>query len=94
MLTLAAATLLVLFETSAAQAQSGASRDPATLTKLWYQENEKCRGGHGDDPQTDAACAARETYNAKLRAVGWCYGKHGQLGYQMSWHRCAPGSIR
>ena len=33
---------------------------------LWYQENEKCRGGFGDDPRTDAACAARKTYAKKL----------------------------
>jgi hypothetical protein len=92
-----AAMLLVLsllWMISVAQAQSGEGRNPTTLVKLWNEENEKCRGGAGDDPRTDAACAARETYAAKLRAVGWCYGKHGQSGYQMSWHGCGPDSLR
>jgi hypothetical protein len=79
---------------TAALAQSGAGQDPAALIKLWYQENDKCRGGSGDDPRTDAACAARETYDAKLRAIGWCYGKRGQFGYQMNWHKCGPASLR
>lgn len=73
---------------------SGAGRDPAALTKLWHQENEKCRGGFGNDPRTDAACAARETYTEKLHAIGWCYGKRGESGYQMNWHRCGPTSLR
>ena len=89
----AAAQTLTLFA-SFAIAQSGAGRDPAALTKLWAQQNENCRGGHGDDPRTDAACAARETYYAKLRVIGWCYGKRGQLGYQMSWHKCGPDSLK
>jgi len=76
------------------QAQSGAGRDPATLLKLWHQENERCRGGFGDDPRNDAACAARETYGAKLSAIGWCYGKQGEAGYQMTWHKCGPNSFR
>jgi hypothetical protein len=79
----AALVTLVLWP-FAVHAQSGTGRDPTALVRLWAQENEKCRGGHGDDPRTDAACAARETYDAKLRAIGWCYGKRGQSGYQMS----------
>ena len=68
---LAATTVVGL--TDMVYAQSGAGTDPAILKKLWYQENEKCRGGFGDDPRTDAACAARQTYDAKLRSLGWCY---------------------
>jgi hypothetical protein len=69
-----------------ANSQSGASRDPTTLIKLWKQENEKCRGGFGDDPRTDAACAARKTYEAKLRAIGWCYEYQGAA--TIDWHKC------
>jgi len=60
---------------------------PATLARLWKQENEKCRGGAGDDPRTDAACAARQTYDAKLRALGWCYEYQGAA--TVDWHFCS-----
>jgi hypothetical protein len=86
----------ILLGVSVAHAQSGSGRDPATLTMLWYQENEKCRGGFGDDPRTDAACAARKTYAKKLDALGWCYGKDGHAGFQMSWRgkACSPAMRR
>jgi hypothetical protein len=89
-----AVLILILLWSPLVHAQSGAGRDSATLVRLWMQENEKCRGGHGDDPRTDAACVARETYDAKLRSIGRCYGKRGQSGYQMGWHRCGPDSLR
>ena len=73
-----------------AHAQSGAERDPATLVRLWKQENEKCRGG--PDPRTDAACASRQTYDAKLRAIGWCFDYRGAA--TVDWHRCAPNERR
>jgi len=61
------------------------------LIKRYRQEDEKCRGGYGD---TAPACAARVTYAAKLSAIGWCYGKQGEFGYQMTWHKCGPHSLR
>jgi hypothetical protein len=74
--------------------QDPISPNTATLIKRWRQENEQCRGGHGDDPRTDAACAARMTYDAKLSAIGWCYGDQGEFEYQKTWHKCGPHSIR
>src|SRR5438477_5898753 len=75
-----------------AHAQSGTGRDPAALIRLWKQENEKCRGGSGNDPRTDAACASRQTYDAKLRAIGWCYEYQGAA--TVDWHPCASKSRR
>ena len=78
--------LAVISPYVAAHAQSGAAHDAATLIQLWEKENEKCRGGHGDDPRTDAACAARQTYDAKLPAIGWCFAYHGIA--TVDWHPC------
>jgi hypothetical protein len=58
------------------------------MVSLWNQQNSECQGGAGNDPQTQASCAARDAYSAQLRAAGWCYGEPGDFGYQMAWHRC------
>jgi len=75
------------------QTRAGGKK-PTALLKLEAQQDERCRGGSGDDPRTHAACAARDKTVAKLHAVGWCYGKRGQFGYQMTWHECGPNSLR
>jgi hypothetical protein len=69
-----------------AYSQSGARNDPATLVGAWKEENEKCRGGAGDDPKTNAACAARQNYGTQLRALGWCYEDQGAA--TLDWHPC------
>jgi hypothetical protein len=71
-----------------------ADRDPPVLIRLWTHEYENCRGSYPNDPRRDAACAAMETYHAKLRAIGWCYGKSGQIRAEMTWHKCGPDSLR
>jgi len=53
-----------------------------------------CRGWSGDDPHTDEACAVREKTGHLLGRLGWCYGKKGQSGAEMGWHRCGKGSYR
>ena len=50
--------------------------------------NDKCRGGSGDDPATQAACVKREAVVAELKARGWCWGKLDQPEYQKSWQYC------
>ncbi|RCW81960.1 S1C family serine protease [Phyllobacterium bourgognense] len=66
----------------------------ASLISTWFDENSKCRGGAGNDPQTDKACARRETLSDNLYSMGWCYGKKHQYGYQMKWHQCTADSNR
>lgn len=68
--------------------------DPAALRRKWDRENERCRGGSGDDDATQAACDAREGLTEQLAAAGWCYGKRGEAGHQMQWHRCGRNSLR
>lgn len=68
--------------------------DPKTMISLWGQANGQCRGGSGHDPKTFAACDERDAYGKRLAQLGWCYGRKGELGYQMSWHRCTPSSLR
>ncbi|TGQ20027.1 MAG: hypothetical protein E5V67_01905 [Mesorhizobium sp.] len=66
---------------------------PTKLIRQWQVANENCRGGSGDDPQTEKACNARDALARRLEAAKWCYGKNGQSGYQYRWHRCGKGSI-
>lgn len=56
--------------------------------------NSACRGGSGDDPRTQKACVERDRVVAGLQQAGYCYGRRGQIGAQMSWHRCGPDSLR
>lgn len=51
-------------------------------------QNEICKGGHGDDPQTWAACSKRDAIDVRLKNLGWCFGERGQSGFEMQWHRC------
>lgn len=68
--------------------------DPSRIISQWQDENTRCRGGSGDSRDTWKACDRREAIGAKLDAVGWCYGRPGEAGYQMSWHRCDDASGR
>lgn len=64
------------------------------LLQSWHTLNTKCRGGSGDKPETHLACDQREKVSAQLERLGRCYGKKGQAGYQMEWHRCGRDSNR
>ena len=69
-------------------------RDPANLITLSDDANTRCRGGSGDEAATWTACAERTEIGERLQALGWCYGRQGEAGYQMSWHRCGRNSLR
>ena len=86
--------LTVAFFAELAFAQSDAGVDPRVLVRLWTKEYQTCRGSYPNDPRRDAACAAMGTYMDKLHAIGWCYGKEGEIRAEMAWHSCGPGSIR
>ena len=58
------------------------------LLKRYDAEDEGCRGGSGDNPETDRACVRREEVSARLKAAGWCFGENAAYGYQMEWRRC------
>lgn len=62
--------------------------EPTRIIDQWQEENGNCRGGSGDSDETWKACDRREAIGRKLGAVGWCYGRPNEAGYQMNWHRC------
>ena len=80
---------LASFTTSYAQSTTGDAQD---LVNRWLQENGTCRGSSG--PDTLSACDRRQTIGQQLYAMGYCYGKQGEFGYQMQWHPCNPTSTR
>lgn len=61
---------------------------PKRIIAQWHDQNRACRGGSGDGDETLRACNRREVIDAKLKAMGWCYGREGEYGYQMNWHIC------
>lgn len=61
---------------------------PDRIIAQWQKQNGTCRGNSGNDPETMRACDRREVVGAALEAVGWCYGRKGEYGYQMGWHQC------
>lgn len=65
-----------------------------TLIDMWLESNNSCRGGRGDSPKTEAACGERERIGARLEKLGNCYGRKGEIGAEMVWHKCGKGSHR
>lgn len=72
----------------------GQAADPSGMLARWHDQNGKCRGGSGDSQETWQACDDREHTDKSLTAAGWCYGRQGEYGYQMEWHRCDTRSLR
>lgn len=72
----------------------GQAANPDGMLVRWYSQDDKCRGGFSSDPETGRACDAREHTQKSLAAAGWCYGRQGEYGYQMKWHRCESRSLR
>jgi hypothetical protein len=72
----------------------GQAADAAGALARWQELNGRCRGGSGNDEETWRACDLREYIYPALVSGGWCYGREGDAGYQMEWHRCARDSLR
>jgi hypothetical protein len=75
-------------ETSKVLQTDRAMKEPQRIISQWMQQNGDCRGGRGDADNTWRACDRREAIGTKLEAVGWCYGRENEAGYQMQWHLC------
>jgi S1-C subfamily serine protease len=84
----------ISFENGQVVKASRGSPGPMALIIEWMDANGACRGGYPDDPKTEAGCRRREVISNRLDAAGWCYGKEGEFGYQMKWHRCTWNSLR
>jgi hypothetical protein len=53
-----------------------------------------CRAWKGDEKHTDEVCAVRDRMGEALNKMGYCYGKEGQVGAEMDWHKCSQHSRR
>lgn len=82
------ATSQIVEETGKVITTDKGEKAPKRIISQWHDQNGACRGGAGDEDETWRACDRREVIDAKLRAIGWCYGREGEYGYQMSWHIC------
>jgi hypothetical protein len=52
-----------------------------------------CRGSVGaNEDVIGYSCQARQAVVSALDKLGWCYGKIGQAGADMRWHKCTKGS--
>ncbi|MBO0128989.1 hypothetical protein [Agrobacterium sp. OT33] len=85
---------VILSETSKVIQTDKDVSQPVRLIAQWADQNAACRGGSGDLPETNVACERREAIGDKLEAVGWCYGREGEYGYQMRWHACEATSYK
>ncbi|WP_262568854.1 hypothetical protein [Agrobacterium tumefaciens] len=85
---------VILSETSKVIQTDKDVSQPVRLIAQWAEQNAVCRGGSGDLPETNVACERREAIGDKLEAVGWCYGREGEYGYQMRWHACEATSYK
>lgn len=81
-------TSRIMSETGKVLTVDRKAREPARIISQWHDQNGDCRGGSGGSDETWQACDRREAIGAKLQAVGWCYGREGEAGYQMEWHAC------
>lgn len=92
----AATTIFLLaFPVFAHLSPSLADGMPSEIRELIKEEgiaNEQCRGGSGDNPETQQACDKRDQIVSKLKKMGWCYGTDDQPMYQRQWQPCAPAT--
>jgi hypothetical protein len=70
------------------------SPQPYKLISIYMDLNEICRGNSGDEKSTLDARDVRTKVSHLLNDDGWCLGKKGQGGAQMTWHECTKNSYR
>jgi hypothetical protein len=77
-----------MLTTLASGTAAAQSANAITLLQREAVEDLQCRGGPGNDPATMKHCEMRDLLVIALKAAGYCYGKSGQVGYQMEWYKC------
>jgi len=82
------ASLIITLATLVPGTAVAQSSDAITLLQREAVEDLQCRGGPGNDPATMEHCQTRDLLVIALKAAGYCYGKPGQVGYQMQWYKC------
>jgi hypothetical protein len=56
--------------------------------------DELCRGTTDNEINRQIYCERRSVLIGRLYERGLCYGKRGQVGAQMKWHKCTKNSQR
>jgi hypothetical protein len=90
MRTLVAVALLLLTDSSGFASKQVAP--VADLLSIYAALDEMCRGWSGDDPHTDQVCSVRQKVDVVLKTMGYCYGRQGQAGAEMRWHKCSKSN--
>lgn len=88
------ASLIITLTTLVSGTAVAQSSDEITLLQREAVEDFQCRGGSGNDPATMQHCETRDLLVTALKAAGYCYGKPGQVGYQMEWYKCRAARQR
>ncbi len=88
------ATQQIVLETSKVLKVERSSTRPDQLIAQWQGEDNRCRGGSGNQQSTLDACERREAVGQRLSRLDWCYGRQGEYGYQHQWHACGRDSNR
>lgn len=53
-----------------------------------------CRGSSSSDRHlVETVCCIRSKFDVALNRMGYCYGKDGQVGSEMEWHKCTKTSL-
>ena len=65
-----------------------AGKPPKVLYDQWLKATVECRGNAETEAETNAACDRRNVIDRKMAMAGWCFGRPGDDGAHMDWHRC------
>ena len=82
------ATALVAIMATSAYARD-VSPEIAGLLQQYAVDNDHCRGGSGDNPETSKWCDARDRDDQQLTKLGWCYGPENVPGSKQQWQPCS-----
>lgn len=64
------------------------------LLKAEATADAACRGStEPESLHTQEECDRRDRLVGRLSQEGMCYGRQGEVGADMRWHRCGPGSL-
>lgn len=66
------ASALLRIQRTGARANAQAKADMAL--SIYKDLDAMCRGGYGDQPETEQACGVRQKVSALLRKMGYCWG--------------------
>jgi len=62
--------------------------DVRLLVGTWYELDESCRGGHGNESSAFKACYDRKVAYAAIEKRGWCYGEDATSKGNLEWNPC------